>query len=218
MGEEPRETRQLMRVTFRIVGPMKRSTFQREQPDFAEEALSDVLHWSWSTRLQIDRLRQDVSVEFAAWSAKHPHRARRAFSATSCDEHLLLVCAANLDRALDRVPKNLRRQLSISKQSRRALWLLRNIYEHWDELRRHLRAGTSDSKGTIAKLRKEFPAADPWSFTIDHRADEIVLADIVALRALLKELRGLEAGVLRLERSRKRDRAGHSEKASKPGA
>jgi hypothetical protein len=84
------------------------------------------------------------------------------------------------------------------------LWLLRNIYEHWDELRRHLRAGTSDAKGAIAKLREEFPAADPWSFTIDPENREIVLADVVALQTLLKELRSLEARVLRLERSRTR--------------
>jgi len=64
--------------------------------------------------------------------------------------------------------------------------------------------GTSDAKGTIAKLRKEFPAADPWSFTIDHESNEIVLADVVALRTLLKELRTLQARVMRLERSRKR--------------
>lgn len=218
MSEASRETRQVMQLTLRIVGPMKRSTFQREQPDLDVEALGDVLHWSWSTRLQMDRLRQGVAAECAAWGAKNPHRARRAFSVTSCDEHLLLVCAANLDRALDRLPKGLRRQLSVTKETRRALLLLRNIYEHWDQLRRHLRAGTSDAKGTIAKLRKEFPAADPWSFTIDHQKDEIVLADVVALRTFLKELRKLEARVLRQERSRKRGHAVQSQASTRTRA
>jgi len=57
---------QLLQVTFRLVGPLKRSTFQREAPDPVEEALNDVLHWSWSTRLQISRLRLDVAAELTA--------------------------------------------------------------------------------------------------------------------------------------------------------
>src|SRR5947209_6020503 len=46
----------IAQVTFRIEGPMKRSTFQAESPDTVEQAINDLLHWSWSTRLQIRRL------------------------------------------------------------------------------------------------------------------------------------------------------------------
>jgi len=201
MNQGSNNSSNVLRVTFRLAGPIKRSTFQRQPPDPIEEALGDVLHWSWSTRLQATRLKRDVSEELTAWGTRRRSQARRAFSATSCDEHLLLVCAANLHRALDRVPKAWRHQLSIPKQSRRGLWLLRNIYEHWDEIRRHFRTGTNDPKGTIQKLRKEFPAADPWSFTIHHESGEVVLADVVAMRTLVRELRELEARVLRLERS-----------------
>jgi len=194
-----------LQLRLRVVGPFKRSTLDRaERPDAIEELLTDIFHWSWSTRLQVDRLRQDVRSELAAWGKARSHVARRAFSTTSADEQLLLVCAANLERALTKAPNRLRRDLQVSKQSRRALWLLRNIYEHWDELRRHVRAGTDDSKGTVAKLRREFPSADPWSFTIDPDKDEIILADVVALKSFVAELRRLEARVLRLERSRKR--------------
>jgi len=144
-------------VTFRLQGPLKRSTFQREPPDPVEETLGDVLHWSWSTRMQAARLREGVSAEFIAWNREGRHRMRQVFSKTSCDEHLLLVCAANLDRALDKLPKQFRRDIEVPKPWRRGLWLLRNVYEHWNELRRHLRAGTDDAKGTVGKLRREFP-------------------------------------------------------------
>jgi hypothetical protein len=193
-------------ATFRLVGPIKRSTFQREAPDLIAEALNDVLYWSWSIRLQGERLRSDLSLEVSRGGELRRLAARRLFSQTSCDEHLLLVCAANLERALLKVPKRYRRDLYVTKDSRRALWLLRNVYEHWDELKRHLRAGTDDAKGTLAKLRKEFPQADPWSFTINPANNTIVLADVVDLNALTLELRRLEASVLRLERARSRAR------------
>lgn len=204
MSESDTKSPDTVRFTFRFVGPFKRSTLERGPVDRVEETLTDVFHWSWATRMQVDRLRYDVRTELEAWSCKRAHAARRAFSTTSADEQLLLVCAANLERALGRLPKKCREELQVSKQSRRALWLLRNIYEHWDELRRHFRGGTDDAKGTVAKLRKEFPAADPWSFTIDPERDEIILADIVALWSFVKELRELEARVLRLERARER--------------
>jgi hypothetical protein len=193
-------------ATLRFVGPIKRSTFQREAVDPTEEALNDVLHWSWSIRLQGERLISDIPLELSKWGNSPRLGVRRSSSRTSCDEHLLLVCAANLERALLKVPKRFRRDLYVTKDSRRALWLLRNIYEHWDELRRHLRAGTNDAKGTLAKLRKEFPQADPWSFTIDPANNTIILADVVDLNALTLELRRLEASVLRLERARARAR------------
>jgi hypothetical protein len=163
-----------------------------------------VLHWSWSIRLQSERLASDIPLELSLFGGTQRLKSRRSFSRTSCDEHLLLVCAANLDRALLKVPKRLRRDIEVSKEARRALWLLRNIYEHWDELRRHLRAGTNDAKGTLLKLRKEFPQADPWSFTIDPARNNIILSDVVNLNELTSELRRLEARVLRLERTRAR--------------
>jgi hypothetical protein len=193
-------------VTFRLQGPIKRSTFQRETPDPVEESLGDVLHWSWSTRMQAARLRQSVSAELIAWNREGRHRTRHAFSKTSCDELLLLVCAANLDRALEKLPKQFRRCILVPKPWRRGLWLLRNVYEHWDELRRHLRAGTDDAKGTVGKLRREFPSADPWSFTIDPESDEVILASVVPLKPLMRELRRLEARILRLERKHKSEK------------
>lgn len=204
--------------TLRFVGPIKRSTFQHHAPDLEAEALSDVFHWSSATRLQADRLRKDVAVELAILGKKRPHAVRRIFSITSIDEHLFLVAGANLDRALTKVPRHLQKQLSVTKESRRALLLLRNIYEHWDELRVHMRAGTKGSKGTIVKLRKEFPSAEPWSFTFDRDNGEIILADVVTLSPFLRELRLLESRVLRLERSRGRASAALSSGTPAQGA
>jgi len=47
----------------------------------------------------------------------------------------VVVAAANLDKALERCPRRLRAVLQISSNETRALRLLRNIYEHWDEVR-----------------------------------------------------------------------------------
>jgi hypothetical protein len=56
-------------VTLQIVGPMKRSTFQKEAPDPIEQSIQDLLHWSWSTRLQIARLGRSIHGEFESWGA-----------------------------------------------------------------------------------------------------------------------------------------------------
>lgn len=197
------ETSQRIRLTLRMSGRVKRSTFDRETPDPIDEALDDVLHWSWSTRRQQERLTTSIRSELKAWATQRRGIARKSFSAASCEEHLLYVCAANLDRALERLPKHLRRELQVSKDTRRVLWLLRNVYEHWDEIRKHLRAGTPDPKGTLTKLHKEFPNADPWSFTIDLDTGEIILADVVSFTQWTPELRKLEARALRLERARR---------------
>jgi len=196
---------QTAKVTLQVVGPMKRSTFQEEHPDPVEEAINDILHWSWSTRLQMHRFGQSLRAEFKAWGARPQVRARRQFSSTSYDEHVLLVAAANLDRALRRAPKAVRLEAQLSESWRRALWLLRNIYEHWDQLRASYRSKGRQLRGGAQKLRAEFPKADPWSFTFDPTSGAIVMADVVPLAPLWKELRLLEARMLRLERRRKKE-------------
>lgn len=187
------------RVTLQIVGPVKRTTFQREGVDPGVENLTDVLHWLWSTRLQINRLRASLRDEFGAWGLRHRLRARRRFSATTYDEHLVMVAAAHLDRALRSVPRKWRRDVQLPMSSRRELSLLRDIYEHWDELRRQYRSG-GPLRGAALKLKIHFPTAEPWSFTFDPKSGEIVLANVVAVDVLDRELRRLEAHVLRTER------------------
>jgi hypothetical protein len=38
------------KITIRLDGPMKRSTFPVEALDPVDQAINDLLHWSWSTR------------------------------------------------------------------------------------------------------------------------------------------------------------------------
>lgn len=192
------------RVTLQLVGPLRRSTFPQRNADQLEESINDLLHWVWSTRLQIRRLSTSVRVEFKALNWRQGVRRRRKFSNTSYDEHILLVAAANLDRAIGEAPKSIRSQVGLPKSSRRALWLLRNIYEHWDQLRKAYRAGSGNLPAAAAKLKEEFPDADPWSITIEPASGEIVLANVVPLTPLVGELRGLELRLLKLERKRRR--------------
>jgi len=205
---------QTAKVTLQVVGPMKRSTFQEEAPDPIDEAVNDLLHWSWSTRLQLRRFGQSLRAEFKAWGARPQVRARRQFSATSYDEHAFLVAAANLEGALRRAPKAVRLDAQLPESWRRALWLLRNIHEHWDDLRASYRSKGRQLRGAAQKLRDEFPKADPWSFTFDPGSGAIVMADVVPLESLWKQLRLLEARMLRLERRRKAQKGQVTKKLS----
>lgn len=204
------------KVTLKIVGPMKRSTFGPETPDRVSEASNDILHWSWATRLQIRRLARSLRAEFQAFSTDSRLEARRRFSTTTYDEHLVFVAATNLQRAIDQAPKALRSEVKRAQLPSRELRLLRNVYEHWDQLRQQLRPDATHRTGSAAKLLDEFPDADPWSFTFDPQTGEIVLADVVHLHPLAKELGRLEARLLRHERARARadrtnNRSGHGE-------
>lgn len=198
--------KQTFRATFRLVGPMKRSTFQIEQPDPKEELLNDIWYWSWCLRMQAGRFRKDGLAEIKHWSSSSKHIARKAFSKTSCDEHLILVVATNLDRSLKRVLKNEKSRLKINPDSLRTLKLLRDIYEHWDEMRTELRQNKDTSKKALGKLKKEYPNAEPWSITINPEDNDILLAGVVSINTLIAELRQLEANVLRAERALKRSK------------
>jgi len=194
-----------MTFTIQVVGPMKRSTFHEAAPDATSEVISDILHWSWSTRLQIRRFGESLRGDFG-WNARPQLRLRRLSSQMSYDEHILYVAAAHLDRALSRAPRVVRDEVQLSKEWRRAITLLRHIYEHWDTARAELRRKDRPPRRSLKKLRDEFPKADPWTFTFDPATGEVVLADVVPLRPLRAELRGLEARMLRLQRRRARAR------------
>lgn len=193
----------LFELKLKVVGAMKRSTLGRQSTDPIERATNDILHWSWSTRLQIDRLRSSLGAEFAAWNLKPQVRSRRHFSTTSFDEHVVLVAAANLSRALDSAPKALRKVTTLGLPSARGLRLLRDVYEHWDQLRPQVAGQRPLSGGAAEKLANEFPGAEPWSLTFTPGTGEIVLANVVNVDQLVVDLRRLEAGVLRAERRRR---------------
>lgn len=191
--------RQTVAVTFKFVGPLKRTTFSQETPDPTEEAVGDLLHWSWSVRLQFRRLTKSLREEFKAWNNRPSVYRQRHFSKTSYDEHMLTVAGGNLDRAIRRAKKPVRQVIQISKDAHRGLWLLRHNYEHWDELRGAYRKNTGQLSGAAAKLKREFPNADPWSLKFDPESGEIILANVVPLTPLVNELRDLEKELLKIK-------------------
>ena len=194
------------KLTLRIVGPIERNTFQREASDPVLETIDDLFHWSSSTRLQIRRLARDLPKDFKAFSWQPGLRRRRRFSETTFDEHALCVAGGNLDRAMKRAPKKLRRELELPESQSRALWLLRNIYEHWDQLRTQYRSGRPLT-GAAAKIQKEFPAAKPWSVTLDPSTGDITVGGVVSLAKLDHELRALESKLSRMMKRRSSETA-----------
>jgi hypothetical protein len=192
----------IIKFKFKFTGPLKRSTLDRQCSEPREEAINDLLHWLWSTKLQISRLKRSLVTEFKLLSKSATLKASRSFSATSYDEHILMVTAANLDRALKKARKYIPTEARLPESPQRALWLLRNIYEHWDQLRKEYRQPLGPLKGAALKLKEEFPDAVPWSITIDHKTGELTLANVIPLGLFVAELRILEARLLRLQRQK----------------
>jgi hypothetical protein len=186
-------------VTFKLIGPLKRSTIGSADPDPAKQALDDALFWLWSSRLQMTRLRGSFLRELPRKGVP-PLASRRRFARTSYDEHSLLVAACNLDRAFARAHK-IFPSLQLSASTRRALRLLRNIYEHWEEHRDAFRKSSRPKSNSGEQFLKEFPTGDPWSFTFDPKSGNIVLADVVSLKEFRSDLRKLEAKLSFLEKT-----------------
>lgn len=182
-----------LRLVFTIVGPIKRSTLETKHPRREWEAVSDVRNWAFCTRLQAERLRTSATAEMPWQSGHRVILTERRFATTSYDEHCLIVAAANLKRALQRAPRELMRT-PFSQDTRRALELLRNVYEHWDELRQCYRDGGA-LRGAALKLAKDYPGVEPWSLTLQQDGD-ILVAGLVSLRSLNRDLRALEARAL----------------------
>jgi hypothetical protein len=186
-----------MTLTFSIVGPITVSMLDENDPNPDEAILIDVAHWIWSCKLQVRRFLQSLhATGKPTW--RNDLERRRRFSRLSYDEHMVLVAAANLDRALAQESTILDGVL-ISEQLRTALTLLRNVYEHWNEQRDSFRRVTNSKSRSGRKLQEQFPQASPWSFDW-HPGGDIVLAKVVSLQSFWLELRNLERSVRRIER------------------
>jgi hypothetical protein len=182
------------RLEVRIVGPIKRSTLEEKHPDREWETTNDVRYWSYCTLAQAGRLVRSFAAEMPWNSSGRRIVMERRFSETSYDEHCLVVAATNLDRALRRAHRKLR-QTAITDVTRRALQLLRNVYEHWDELRASYRQGNA-KQGAALKLSQEFPGVEPWSLVFNPDDGDVAIAGLISLRSLVKDLRTLEARTL----------------------
>jgi len=192
------------RVRLRSVGLVTRSTVGDEVPDPREESLSDILHWIWSWRVQVGRLRESTKQELR--SGSDALEQRKFFSKTSLDEHILAVVGWNLARAIRRAATHFA-QLLIPKDED-ALCLLRHLYEHWDEQRPSFQKKDSPKERTGEKFVKRFPEGKPWSVT--YTADDWLLGGVVPIAALTRELDALEIKALDFERERKGRRSSRS--------
>lgn len=205
-------TPQVIRLEARIVGPLRRSTLETDHPDPEWQSLGDVHYWSFCCRLQAVRLAQSFMSEFPL--GKRPYTfQRKRFATTSFDEHAFVIAAGNLAKALDRAPKFLRSMLP--KKTVRVLQLLRNIYEHWEDMRAAFRKGGPAKTEAALKLAKEFPEAEPWTIAI-HPDGNIDLANVVFLRSLNLDLRKLEASVHWRQRQLTREGRHKAGKLRKP--
>ena len=178
--------------TFKIEirGPLKRSTLEPDYPDPEWEKLTDVRYWCWCTRLQADRLRRSALASFP-FGGGPPSRRENLSATASYDEHCLMAAARNLMRAV-KTQSDPSLGENLSNVDFRALQLLRNVYEHWDELRAGYRDGQLSR--TAKTLATEFPGAEPWSIEFFPDGD-VRLANVVSLRSLIKGIRTLEASV-----------------------
>ncbi len=200
-------------LQFQIVGPIKSSTLELDHPDPEWQGLSDLLYWSYCCRLQAVRLQRSFIAQFPVGGRLYTSQ-RKLFMATSFDEHSFFVAAGNLVKALDRAPKMLRTQ-HLSKETTRALLLLRNIYEHWENMRIAFRKGGPEKIAAAQDLTREFPGAEPWAIAF-HPDGDIVLAELVSLKKLVRDLRTLEASAHRRQRQLRRegrDQAGEPKKS-----
>ena len=160
----------------------------------AIEKVDHSLHWTWSCQLQLRRLIDSTKAEWTLHE-QDPVKKRKVFSRTSYDEHMFLVAACNLVRAVNLTVKDLP-QLKRFIAHNEAIRLLRNIYEHWDEIRSGRRSRSVDD------FRNKFPQAQFFSITYTDRGP--VIAGILSLREFLVQLEELEKELLAVEAVQKK--------------
>lgn len=175
------------------MGGLTRRTVGHESVDPNVEAISDVLHWIWSWRLQVVRLRQTTAKQGQGDSDVE---RRQSYSAASYDEHALAVVGCHVVRAVDRAGQRFG-SIAVAEQQSEPLRLLRDLYEHWDEQRESFRAGGPPRAMSGKSFSKKFPEGQPWS--IAYVAGDWLLGGVVSLNGLTRELDVIEEEALSLE-------------------
>jgi hypothetical protein len=143
----------------------------------------DLLHWLWSCETQGQRL---AASNTALWKAlSGPEAAPRLHSQVHMDEHLLLVAMRNFLRALDRMPE-MKASFALDPKTARAIEMLRDIYEHWDQYVDLHRAKTPFPKRSGKAFEEAYPERQPWSMV--YGEDGPVLAGVIVLRDFFDSL------------------------------
>jgi hypothetical protein len=146
-----------------------------------QEALNDVKHWVWSWQLQLSRLVDSTNAE---WSGGIKQGRPKDYSRTTYDEHALVLVGWNVGRAIKRA-EHLFPEIKLASDTYRALRLLRNLYEHWDEQRKCFREG-GEKKRAAKEFVEAFPQGRPWSIT--YGFDDWTIGAVLPVRQVTKEL------------------------------
>ena len=181
-------------ATLRFVGPVTRSTLS-DTSDPKSDALNDALHWLWATRTQVRRLTEGLRKELT--DAPSELHQRRTFSRTSLDEHLLLVCAGQLEKVVQASQQHFP-EIALPPVLQTSLRHLRNVYEHWEQHRDAFRLPGVTKKRSGKAFSEQFPNGEPWAIEI-YPGRDILVAKVVSLRSLCRELRRLERILLVVE-------------------
>jgi hypothetical protein len=146
-------------------------------------AATDVLHWSWSLLLQIQRFMESEAEAWSATPASAAEYAKR-MSAEEYDEHMIFIAGNNLITAAKRAREHFP-EIEEGAEVERAIHLLRNVYEHWEETRSTFFDPTVPKKRSSKNLREEFPAARPW-FPPIHAPGMYLLGGVVSMYDLIE--------------------------------
>jgi hypothetical protein len=168
------------------------------QDEFShEELLAHAIHWTWSCKLQIVRYSEALQRELDSKGIDQLERKKRC-SETSLQEHMILVAARNLLRALNMLSK-VHSHLNLPRKLRGDLRQLRDIYEHWDEQIPCFRGGRSATSKSGGEFLSRNPLGRPFSVQFTKQGP--IMAGVVTLRTFVRELDQLEKKLLRIESS-----------------
>lgn len=168
-----------------------------------QRAIDEVLHWLWSTKLQVERLAESTKNEWESMGADRIEN-KRLCSKTSCYEHLLLVTGRNLLRAID-IAKTYYSKIDLRPETREAIKLLRDIYEHWDEQREAFQNPQVEKTRSGKIFSQCFPLGKPWA--IEYSSSGARLAGALEINSFYEELKSLEELVLEIEHTINEDTA-----------
>ncbi len=157
-----------------------------------EEILNELLHWVWSTQLQVQRYLNSMQSELNSGEAEKYQIMKRC-SNTSYDGHMILVSARHLKRALDMLQKE-DLDIEIDKKLLKDLKELRDIHEHWNETKDILRKGDLNRSSSAKSFMKRNPRGRP--FSVAFTANGLKMAGVVKLNKLLSELNVLEESLI----------------------
>lgn len=157
------------------------------------EKLEYVLHWVWSCSLQLQRHSESMKEERNC-SLTDPVERQKIQSRIFYDAHVFVAAARNLVRAIDLAVVDYP-QLADHMTHGSSIRLLRNIYEHWDEVL------MGEFSTAAQEFARAFPQGNP--FSIIYTSDGAFVAGTLPLSEFVRQLSELENRILALQREAK---------------